>query len=296
MTPAEVRQAVIDRLQHHKGIPHNTAHGEPVWALLLSSFSYWRETAEQLLAVDAALAQCVPAAYAAQNWSVVRDGCDFAVALIDQPDGWSPPSCQTWPDRSWLENPMAAVGKVDAAIAALHLLRHTRQLDIASMDRLFRAACTAVQRDPKRESSAWLIECWKVRVSQEGSKERGLNIPLFDMFLAAQRLPESSEREHLVRAAISWAWLLFKPKERVGLAAAVRKVIEDFDDVGYREILFGVEEEEFPEKWTPPAWRMDAKAIRPNNIRPVDRLRSVSASIAPDFSHRMSTSWQACPA
>lgn len=302
MTPEEVKQAVIDRLVRHNGIPHDAARGEPVWALLLSSFPHWREDTAKLGAVDQALSECVPKAFDEQNWDIVRDACDFIVALVDQPNGWLPPSSRQWPYDPWLQAPIQPPAKVDAAIAALHLMRHAKRIDKFWMNSVFESACKAMTADATPVQASWLIECWKVEVAlSEGNRERGLTIPLFNMFKAAGKSEDTRERERLVRAAVSWAWLLFKPRERVRLAAAVRKVIEDFNDWGFIEIMVRVEKEEFPENENPIAWQEDVRTsvhvLPEQQQRPMDRLRTPPDETGAPTAHRMSNSWQQlCPA
>lgn len=205
MSPAQVKEAVQGRLLEGKGIPWADSMGEPVWALLQSSFGVWQKTPAQLAAFEEALTAILPQAIQSQHWFALQATTELMLSLATAHRAWQPSGLTEWPFARWLSQPPADKEQALSWAALLRLAQLAGWRDPQWVKEQFASVVRTIAQTPNavEQHLPWLQALWAQRIAD--SQQDPVQWPWFDMWRSLFRIPDEKARLRSVDVALACA-------------------------------------------------------------------------------------------
>lgn len=190
MSPAQVKEAVQGRLLEGKGTPWADSMGEPVWALLQSSFGVWRETSAQLAAFEEALSATLPQTIKEHHWFALQATTELMLSLATDHRAWQPSALTEWPFARWLSQPPAGKEQALAWAALLRLAQLAGWHDPQWVKEQFASVVRTIAQTPNavEQHLPWLQALWAQRIAD--TQQDPMQWPWFDIWRSLVHIPD----------------------------------------------------------------------------------------------------------
>lgn len=270
MQAADICTAITSRLTNGTGQPWNDSQGEPLWALLVAGFKYWRTDSAKLNAIDSHLAELVPRLFSNQQWHAAAAAFNFVASLASSNKPWQPSQAKNWPFERWVADPCLNADKTTVAIAAMTLQSLLQPQTLPQLRVNFDEACELTKGEPKHWHALWLLEAWKSMLMSADAHD---SIPWFELYAAFTRFQSDETMKPLITAVIGWVKVCGTVQTDASMAAQAYRALTELNDWKGQAHLTKTVESLFAKYPMAKRFRA-AESFSPTEIANRDRRRS----------------------